>query len=61
MLMLKNAEKHRDNPEFQQTCLMTVDHAVERMRQLMLQLRRGQAARRYLWRQSGRRHSVSEG
>ncbi len=40
-LMLKNAEKHRDNPEFQQDMLMTVDHAVERMRQLMLQLREG--------------------
>lgn len=40
-LMLKNAERHRDNPEFQQDMLMTVDHAVERMRQLMLQLREG--------------------
>lgn len=40
-LMLKNAERHRDNPEFQQDMLMTVGHAVERMRQLMLQLREG--------------------
>ena len=40
-LMLKNAERHRDNPEFQQDMLMTVDHAVERMRQLMMQLREG--------------------
>jgi putative PEP-CTERM system histidine kinase len=40
-LMLKNAERHRDNPEFQQDMLMTVDHAVERMKQLMLQLREG--------------------
>ena len=40
-LMLKNAERHRDKPEFQQDMLMTVDHAVERMRQLMLQLREG--------------------
>jgi putative PEP-CTERM system histidine kinase len=40
-LMLKNAERHRDNPEFQQDMLMTVEHAVERMRQLMLQLREG--------------------
>lgn len=40
-LMLKNAERHRNNPEFQQDMLMTVDHAVERMRQLMLQLREG--------------------
>ena len=42
-LMLKNAERHRDNPEFQQDMLMTVDHAVERMRQLMMQLREGAA------------------
>lgn len=40
-LMLKNAERHSGNPEFQQDMLMTVDHAVERMRQLMLQLREG--------------------
>ena len=40
-LMLKNAERHHDNPEFQRDMLMTVDHAVERMRQLMMQLREG--------------------
>lgn len=40
-LMLKNAERHKDNPEFQQDMLMTVEHAVERMRRLMLQLREG--------------------
>lgn len=40
-LMLRNAERHRDNPEFQADMLMTVEHAVERMRQLMLQLREG--------------------
>lgn len=40
-LMVKNAERHRDNPEFQQDMLMTVEHAVERMRQLMMQLREG--------------------
>lgn len=40
-LMLRNAEKHRNNPEFQEDMLMTVEHAVERMRQLMLQLREG--------------------
>jgi putative PEP-CTERM system histidine kinase len=39
--MLKNAERHRDNPEFQQDMLMTVEHSVERMRQLMMQLREG--------------------
>jgi len=41
--MLKNAERHSNNPEFQQDMLMTVDHAVERMRQLMMQLREGAA------------------
>ena len=40
-LMLKNAERHRDNPEFQQDMLATVEHSVERMRQLMMQLREG--------------------
>lgn len=40
-LMLKNAERHHQNPEFQQDMLMTVNHAVERMRQLMMQLREG--------------------
>ncbi|MDR2838693.1 MAG: PEP-CTERM system histidine kinase PrsK [Azonexus sp.] len=40
-LMLKNAERHRANPEFQQDMLMTVEHSVERMRQLMMQLREG--------------------
>ncbi len=40
-LMVRNAERHRDNPEFQQDMLMTVEHSVERMKQLMLQLRDG--------------------
>jgi len=40
-LMLKNAERHRDNPEFQKDMMMTVEHSVERMRQLMMQLREG--------------------
>ncbi|MBS1228246.1 MAG: multi-sensor signal transduction histidine kinase [Proteobacteria bacterium] len=40
-LMLKNSERHRDNPEFQQDMLMTIEHSVERMRQLMMQLREG--------------------
>lgn len=40
-LMLKNAERHRDNPEFQKDMQMTVEHSVERMRQLMMQLREG--------------------
>lgn len=40
-LMLKNAERHKGNPEFQQDMLMTVEHSVERMRKLMMQLREG--------------------
>lgn len=40
-LMVKNAERHSDNPEFQKDMLLTVEHSVERMRQLMLQLRAG--------------------
>ncbi len=40
-LMLKNAERHRANPEFQHDMLETVGHSVERMKQLMLQLREG--------------------
>ena len=42
-LMLRNAERHRDNPEFQKDMLMTVEHSVERMKQLMMQLREGTA------------------
>jgi putative PEP-CTERM system histidine kinase len=41
-LMLKNAERHRANPEFQQDMLMTVGNALDKMRQLMLQLREGE-------------------
>lgn len=40
-LMLKNAERHRGNPEFQEDMLMTVENSVDRMRQLMAQLREG--------------------
>lgn len=40
-LMLKNAERHRDNPEFQRDMLSTVEHVVGRMNRLMLQLRTG--------------------
>jgi putative PEP-CTERM system histidine kinase len=40
-LMLKNAERHRDNPEFQRDMLATVEHVVGRMHGLMLQLRAG--------------------
>jgi putative PEP-CTERM system histidine kinase len=42
-LMLRNAERHRANPEFQRDMLSTVGHAVERMNQMMRQLRSGEA------------------
>lgn len=37
-LMLKNAERHKDNPEFQADMLETVGHVEARMRGLMMQL-----------------------
>jgi putative PEP-CTERM system histidine kinase len=40
-LMLKNAERHRDKPEFQRDMLLTVENVVQRMNQLLLQLRSG--------------------
>ena len=42
-LMMKNAQRLRDNPEFQQDMLTTVENSLEKMRQLMLQLREGEA------------------
>ena len=40
-LMLRNAERHHDNPEFQSDMLSKVAHVVGRMNGLMLQLRTG--------------------
>jgi putative PEP-CTERM system histidine kinase len=40
-LMLKNAERLRDNREFQEDMLLTVESSLEKMRRLMLQLREG--------------------
>jgi putative PEP-CTERM system histidine kinase len=40
-LMLRNAQRHRANPEFQQDMLETVEHTVERMNLMMRQLRSG--------------------
>ena len=40
-LMLKNAQRHHDNPAFQADMLETVQHVVGRMNALMLQLRSG--------------------
>ncbi len=42
-LLLRNAQRHRDNPEFQQDMLATVENSLDKMRQMMLQLREGQA------------------
>ncbi|HOM15350.1 MAG TPA: PEP-CTERM system histidine kinase PrsK [Rubrivivax sp.] len=40
-LMTKNAQRLHANPEFQRDMLMTIENSVEKMRQLMLQLREG--------------------
>lgn len=42
-LMMKNAKRLHDNREFQQDMLATVENSLEKMRQLMLQLREGEA------------------
>ena len=42
-LMMKNARRLRDNPEFQEDMLATVENSLDKMRQLMLQLREGAA------------------
>ena len=40
-LMLSNAEKHKNNPEFQEDMLSTVQNSVDRMNRLLSQLRSG--------------------
>jgi putative PEP-CTERM system histidine kinase len=42
-LLLKNAERHHHNPDFQRDMLTTVANAIERMNKVMLQLRTGTA------------------
>jgi putative PEP-CTERM system histidine kinase len=42
-LMMKNAKRLQANPEFQQDMLLTVENSLDRMRQMMLQLREGSA------------------
>jgi putative PEP-CTERM system histidine kinase len=42
-LLLRNAQRHADNPEFRKDMLATVEHVVERMNHLLLQLRSGTA------------------
>jgi putative PEP-CTERM system histidine kinase len=41
-LLLRNAERHHGNPDFQRDMLETVEHVVDRMNQLMMQLRSGE-------------------
>ncbi|MGQ0652139.1 MAG: XrtA/PEP-CTERM system histidine kinase PrsK [Betaproteobacteria bacterium] len=38
-LILSNAARHRDNPEFQQDMIDTVSHSVDKMKRLLFQLR----------------------
>lgn len=40
-LLVANAARHRDNPEFQRDMLSTVEHVIGRMKSLLLQLRAG--------------------
>lgn len=40
-LLLKNAEKHRDNPEFVDDVFLTIENSVNRMQRLMAQMRDG--------------------
>jgi putative PEP-CTERM system histidine kinase len=40
-LMMQNARRLKDNPEFQEDMLSTVENSLEKMRRLMLQLREG--------------------
>ena len=42
-LMMKNAKRLHDNPEFQRDMLETVESSLEKMRTMMLQLREGEA------------------
>lgn len=42
-LMMKNAKRLSHNPEFQADMLLTVENSLERMRQMILQLREGAA------------------
>lgn len=48
-LMMKNARRLHANPEFQQDMLATVENALEKMRQLMTQLREGEAGADERW------------
>jgi len=45
-LIIKNAEKHRRNPEFVDDAIKTIANSVDRMKRVMEQLKRGEADRR---------------
>ena len=45
-LMNANAEKHRDNPEFQRDMLDTVDHSIQKMTSMLQKLSRNDAPAR---------------
>ena len=40
-LMMVNAEKHQDNPEFREDMLETIDHSIQKMKTLLQKLARG--------------------
>ena len=40
-LLLSNAEKHKNNPEFQKDMIETIDHSVQKMKVLLQKLSRG--------------------
>ena len=40
-LVVRNAAKHKDNPEFIDDAIATVDNSVNRMNRILDQLRRG--------------------
>ena len=42
-LMMRNAEKHRDNPEFQRDMIETVDFSVQKMKLLLHKLSRSES------------------
>jgi putative PEP-CTERM system histidine kinase len=42
-LVVKNAARHKDNPQFVEDAIRTVDNSVQRMSRLLEQLRRGEA------------------
>jgi len=48
-LMLKNAARHKDNPEFQADMLLTVENVAERMRGLMTQLQNKEPIEHKRW------------